>query len=343
VSVPRLSICIATLNRAAFIGATLESILPQATDGVEVLVLDGGSTDGTPVIVGALAERFPQLHYVRQEAPGGVDQDYDRSVELARGRYCWLMSDDDLLKAGAVAAVLEQLERGYALILVNGEVRDASLTKVLDANRVNVDRDRVYGPADTDRLFVDTAWYLTFIGCVVIERALWMSRERRRYHGSRFIHVGIIFQEALPRPALVMAEPRIVMRFGNASWSAHMFEIWMFKWPDIVWSFPGISEAAKRAICPREPWRRAKTLLIYRARGAYSATEYRRWLEPRLQSGWRRLLARAIARLPGTPVNVLALLYYSLVYRHAKGVNLAVLDNQFHYRRLFERPAARGS
>jgi abequosyltransferase len=40
----KLSICITTLNRAAFIAATLDSILAQVTADCEVVVLDGGST-----------------------------------------------------------------------------------------------------------------------------------------------------------------------------------------------------------------------------------------------------------------------------------------------------------
>lgn len=36
----KLSICIATFNRAAFIGATLDSIISQATEEVEIVVVD---------------------------------------------------------------------------------------------------------------------------------------------------------------------------------------------------------------------------------------------------------------------------------------------------------------
>ena len=41
----RLSICIATLNRAAFIGTMIDSILPQMTDAVELVVVDGEAPD----------------------------------------------------------------------------------------------------------------------------------------------------------------------------------------------------------------------------------------------------------------------------------------------------------
>ena len=48
---PLLSICIATYNRASYIGETLDSIIPQLDDDVELLVVDGASTDNTEDVV----------------------------------------------------------------------------------------------------------------------------------------------------------------------------------------------------------------------------------------------------------------------------------------------------
>jgi glycosyltransferase involved in cell wall biosynthesis len=317
---PRLSICIATMNRGSFLGQTLDSILAQATDEVEVVVVDGGSVDDTGEVVRRRQERFPRLRYFRLPAPGGVDQDFDRAVQQAEGRHCWLMSDDDLVKPGALAAVLAATARGYALVVVNAEVRDAALDEVLEANRLNIDADRQYRPEDAERLFVDTAGYLSFIGGVVIDREVWRAREPRRYFGSLFIHVGVIFQSPLPGDALAIAQPLVSIRFGNALWTARTFEIWMFKWPEMVWSLPHFSDAAKRRVCPREPWRRLRTLLVNRARGAFSTAEYRKWLEPRLTSGPQRLLARAVAGLPPRPLAVLAAIYYSMFYGRSRGL-----------------------
>ena len=315
---PRLSICIATLNRAAFIGETLHSIISQATDDVEVVVVDGASIDGTDEVVRRHQQLFRGLRYFRQPAAGGVDQDFDRAVALAEGEYCWLMSDDDLLKQGAVETVLAATQRGFALIVVNSEVRDTALGEVLEANRLNVHADRVYHPNEAEGLFVDTVGYLSFIGGVVIRRAVWLARERPRYFGSLFIHVGVIFQGPLPADALVIARPLISIRFGNELWTPRTFEIWMFKWPGLVWSFAQFSAATKRRVCPREPWRRARTLAVYRARGAFSTAEYSRWLEPLLTSPWRRLLARTVARLPARPLALLAAVYYFIFYKRSR-------------------------
>ena len=88
----RLSVCIPTYNFGRFIGETLESIVRQATEEVEIVVLDGGSTDNTTEVVEGFRDAFPRLRYYRQDFKGGIDRDMAKSVELARGEYCWLFS-----------------------------------------------------------------------------------------------------------------------------------------------------------------------------------------------------------------------------------------------------------
>src|SRR5262245_32383405 len=120
---PALSICIATLNRGAYIGRTLESIIGQAGDEVEIVVVDGASWADIPDVVLSHRGRFPRLKDLRLEEKGGIDRDYARAVELAEGEYCWLMSDDDLLRPGAIRAVLDATKRRFGLVVVNAELR----------------------------------------------------------------------------------------------------------------------------------------------------------------------------------------------------------------------------
>jgi glycosyltransferase involved in cell wall biosynthesis len=274
---PILSICIATYNRADYICETLDSIIPQLDDDVELLVVDGASTDNTEDVVRRYVDVDPHIRYIRLSTKGGVDQDYDKSVELARGEFCWLFTDDDLLKPGAVTAVKTAINEGHGLIVVNAEVRDRELSVILQSRRIVMHDNKVYAPNTMECIFVDALDYLSFIGAAVIRRSVWLSRERESYFGTEFIHVGVLFQKPLTETALIIAEPYIIIRFGNAQWESRRFDIWMFKWPKLVWSFKDISNGAKQSVTRREPWRNVKKLITQRSEGSYNLRSYRQY------------------------------------------------------------------
>jgi hypothetical protein len=114
-----------------------------------------------------------------------------------------------------------------------------------------------------------------------------------------------------------LAAPMIVIRYGNALWTARSFEIWMFLWPTLLWSFRDISDRAKALASPRQPWRNIKQLLVYRAYGGYSMMEYRRFLVPR-SAGPFRFACLLVAICPAGLVNALASVHGLLRRRNAR-------------------------
>lgn len=327
----KLSICITTFNRAKFIGATLDSIFGQVTDDCEVVILDCGSTDDTEVLMLDYAERFPQLHFVKQGENNGIDRDYDRIVELARGEYCWLMTDDDHLRPGAIDAVRNALQRDWSLIIVNAELRDTSMSRVLQRGWLHVKADRVYGPGELDRLFVETDDIHTYIGCVVIKREIWTKRERARFYGSLYVHAGVIFQEQLPGDTLLIANPFVSYRIGNVhTFSPRIPELFLVKWPSLVESL-ALSASARRRVAGAEPWMHLSRLLLLRGLDMYSLAEYKRWVRPRLNSTYQRLPAVVASALPGPVVNTLFVLYYSFGQRRGRWLP-GIMRSRFYFR-----------
>ena len=334
---PRLSLCIATLNRAPYLDETLRTIAGQARADVEVVIVDGGSTDATPDIVERYRPQFPSLRYERRAEAGGVDRDFDRAVELARGEYCWLFSDDDLLRPGALDTVLRRLShRAFALLVVNAAIYNEDFSTLIHERAVGADEDRVYEPGDDERLFADTGRYLSFIGAVVVRRDVWRARERARYFGSQFIHVGVLFQAPLPAAAALLADPLIAIRYGNAGWTPRAFEIWMFKWPQLIWSFEQFGTDTKAAVSPPEPWKSFKTLLLFRAKGAYSLRDYRAWFKPRLPLGPARWRALAVALLPGTLSNAMMICGIHLFYPHSGVALVDLRKSRYNLLRRFQ-------
>jgi glycosyltransferase involved in cell wall biosynthesis len=274
---PVLSICIATYNRANFIGETLESIIPQLDDDVEILVVDGASTDNTEDVLCQYTRTESRIRYVRLFSKGGVDQDYDKSVQIARGEYCWLFTDDDVLRPGAIRAVKSAIEGGHDLIVVNAEVRNRDLSKTFQNQRISIDENKTYGPDDMEELFLDALNYLSFIGSVVIRRSIWLGRERELYFGTDFIHVGVIFQKPFLGTSFIISDPNIIIRSGNAQWTPRSLDIWLFKWPKLIWSFQCISTKAKQSICSKEPWLSLRALAVQRSLGSYNIQSYNKY------------------------------------------------------------------
>jgi abequosyltransferase len=313
-----LSICIATYNRANYIGETLESIIPQITDAVEIVIVDGASTDSTCDVVRAYQEKCSALRYIILPEKGGVDQDYCRAVEYARGEYCWLFPDDDLFMPGAVAKILAHLKNGYSLVVVNSRAMNSDFTRVLNPVMLAIDADEVIKTADQENLFARAVSFLSFIGAVVIRRSLWMERNSKAYWGTEFVHVGVIFQEPLPGPALLVAEPLITIRYGNAQWTSRAFNIWMIKWPHLLWSFQGVSDRTKKLVMPREPWRNLKEIIYYRAIGAFGYKEFVSLAQQNVTPWWWKIGALCSAILPGTVVNTVCKILFSLVRKDGK-------------------------
>lgn len=314
---PKLSICIATYNRGQFIGETLDAILGQMVAGVELVIVDGASPDNTSEVMAQYLLRYPEIRYFREQVNSGVDGDYDKAVGYAKGEYCWLMTDDDLLCPGAIAHVLESINEEFDLVVVNSEIRNIDFSKVLQTRFLKVTSDREYAPKDEEKFFSEVANYLSFIGGVVIKRNLWMERDRSSYYGTLFIHVGVIFQHPPINRVKVIAEPLIIIRYGNAMWTSRRFEIWMFNWPQLIWSFPDFSDQSKSVVCSKEPWRKIKNLILYRAIGGYTLSEYSHFMAGRTK-GLSRGVYMAIAMFPAAIVNFFASLYCVCVNRNAR-------------------------
>ncbi len=128
----KISVCITTRNRARFIGQTLESIISQAGDNIEIVIVDGASTDNTAEVVEGYKRRFDNLVYHREEKNHGVDRDMATCIEMARGQYCWLLSDDDLLKPGALGRVSKDIESRCEIYICNATRCSKSLEPVRD-------------------------------------------------------------------------------------------------------------------------------------------------------------------------------------------------------------------
>lgn len=112
---PRFSVLVPAFNAGLYIAATLHSVRKQHFPSVEVIVMDGGSTDGTVEI----ARNFPGLAItVVSEPDRGQLDALQKAARLARGDILYWLNADDILMPGALREVDAAFRADPALDLV---------------------------------------------------------------------------------------------------------------------------------------------------------------------------------------------------------------------------------
>ena len=107
---PLVSIITPTYNHALYVGRCLESVLAQTQPRWEQIVIDDGSTDGTPEIVNHFTD--PRIRYVSQRHRGiaGLGDAYNLALEMARGEYVAILEGDDFWPQDKLERQLPEFE-----------------------------------------------------------------------------------------------------------------------------------------------------------------------------------------------------------------------------------------
>jgi GT2 family glycosyltransferase len=95
----RFSIVMPSFNHARFIERSLNSVLNQEYEEIELIVMDGGSTDGTREILDGYSRH---ITYWRSERDEGQSDALNKGFAYATGEICGWLNSDDLYLPGAV-------------------------------------------------------------------------------------------------------------------------------------------------------------------------------------------------------------------------------------------------
>jgi glycosyltransferase involved in cell wall biosynthesis len=105
-------------NAAGFISRTLDSVLGQTFDDLEVVVIDNASTDETPDIVRRIAAGDPRVRYERNDRNIGIPRNFERAYRRSRGTYFKWHAHDDLLAPTFLERCVEVLDTDPRTVLV---------------------------------------------------------------------------------------------------------------------------------------------------------------------------------------------------------------------------------
>jgi len=119
---PFFSIIIPTYNSASTIAACVESIVQQSFRNIEVLIMDGLSTDGTLEILEDFKPRLPGLK-IRQEKDKGIYDAMNKGIDIANGEYFYFIGSDDTLYDRDVLGDIHKALIASAPKILYGNVR----------------------------------------------------------------------------------------------------------------------------------------------------------------------------------------------------------------------------
>lgn len=95
---PKISIIVPVYNNGQFIAQCLDSLIGQTFNDIEIICIDDGSTDETPLILDAYAKKDTRIKIIRQDnaGPSGAR---NRGLGEVKGRYVMFVDGDDWVDA----------------------------------------------------------------------------------------------------------------------------------------------------------------------------------------------------------------------------------------------------
>ena len=93
---PLISIVLPTHNRADKLPISIQSLIDQTYENIEIVIIDDVSHDATPEVINALTKEHKNIRAIRTKSNVGPGGAYNIGIENAQGDFIAIMDDDDI-------------------------------------------------------------------------------------------------------------------------------------------------------------------------------------------------------------------------------------------------------
>ena len=250
---PALSICIPTFNRLHYLKESLDTLLPQAQRlDVEVCISDNHSTDGTVGYLKEMVELYSCLSICVQKENVGLDKNMLAVIEMASGNYICQIGDDDYLPEGAVNLILNELEEGSDVIILDGWHTDAALLEKRRHLPPDIQGVTMSLPAEAFYCL----WDKMPFGSFVADRKCFLSDCSGRYIGTSHAYTGAVWDALAEKyhktgtcKVKCMATPTVLLRGGEKSWRNDAAKIMLYEIP-LWFQLVMVNDVYKSVVAP---------------------------------------------------------------------------------------------
>lgn len=120
-SQPLVSVCIPTYNNADYIEETIQCVINQTYQNIELIVVDDKSKDETVEIIQSIKDNRIKLYI--NEKNLGMSGNWNRCMELCTGEYIKLICADDLIHKELIQREVEAMEQHPEVLLVESDTQ----------------------------------------------------------------------------------------------------------------------------------------------------------------------------------------------------------------------------
>jgi glycosyltransferase involved in cell wall biosynthesis len=222
-----LSICIPTYNGANHLKTTLDSIVPHLDESIELVICDDCSTDFSVRVAQSEKENNGQIRIFTNKVNVGMDRNFHRVVNLAKGEYIWFCGQDDILGGLAINKAKEILIKEKPSVLnMNFSQYDHDWTNCLIPSffeRASFDPELIQR-SDT-LVFESSRQYFkiftqppSFLPAVIMRKIFWETTKVEMFYDTHFVQVGVALVNFDCGKICTYNRPLVKGRVPNDQW-----------------------------------------------------------------------------------------------------------------------------
>ena len=140
-SLPKISIIIPNLNYGMYLEECLNSIINQKYPYLEIIVIDGGSTDNSLQII----EQYKKhLFYSISELDNGQSDAINKGFNIATGEYIYYLNSDDCLLQGALNIIFKNHHFKFQDFIYSKVIAGENINKAKQVNAKFISKFKSY-------------------------------------------------------------------------------------------------------------------------------------------------------------------------------------------------------
>ncbi len=218
---PKISFTIAipTFNRRDPLRKTVQILLPQLREDIELLILDNGSEPSSELVLEDLIGQCNRqsIRIVRHSCNVGGSANVLRCVEYSAGPWVWILGDDDQPRTDAVNTILNHIEKYPEAVWISFQSDVCSLAhRTSGFPKIVEGLDALVEACDSfsNLLFISSGLYKR-------DRLIGAMSKAYLYAGSYAPHLALLFLHLRSHPGICVLSPAALVSHGKPAEGDH--------------------------------------------------------------------------------------------------------------------------